>query len=109
LQIEITVRHESVTADIKNYATKKAERLVKYYDRIQSIRVVLDKDGGGTVCEMIADVEHMHDLVGRATDADPRAAIDLAEDRLERQLAEHKDRVRNRKGRGPNPHQPTRT
>jgi len=54
-------------------------------------------------------VEHMHDLVGRATDVDPRAAIDLAEDRLERQLAEHKDRVRNRKGRGPNPHQPTRT
>ena len=109
MQIEITVRHESVTADIKDYATKKADRLVKYYDRIQSVQVVLDKDGGGTVCEMIADVEHMHDLVGRATDVDPRAAIDLAEDRLERQLAEHKDRVRHRKGRGPNPHQPTRT
>jgi len=109
LQIEITVRHESVTADIKDYATKKADRLVKYYDRIQSVRVVLDKDGGSMVCEMIAAVEHTHDLVGRATDADVRAAIDLATDRLERQLAEHKDRVRNRKGRGPNPHQPTRT
>jgi putative sigma-54 modulation protein len=109
LQIEITVRHESVAADIKDYATKKADRLVKYYDRIQSVRVVLDKDGGGMVCEMIADVEHTRDLVGRATDADVRAAIDLATDRLERQLAEHKDRVRHRKGRGPNPHQPTRT
>ena len=109
MQIEITVRHESVTADIKDYATKKADRLVKYYDRIQSVRVVLDKEGGATVCEMIADVEHSHDLVGRATDADVRAAIDLATDRLERQLAEHKDRVRHRKGRGPNPHQPTRT
>lgn len=109
MQIEITVRHESVTADIKDYAAKKADRLVKYYDRIQSVRVVLDKDGGGMVCEMIADVEHTRDLVGRATDADVRAAIDLATDRLERQLAEHKDRVRHRKGRGPNPHQPTRT
>ena len=109
MQIEITARHESVTGDIKNYATRKAERLVKYYDRIQSVRVVLDKDGGSMVCEMIAAVEHSHDLVGRATDADVRAAIDLATDRLERQLAAHKDRVRNRKGRGPNPHQPTRT
>ena len=109
MQIETTVRHESVTADIKEYATKKANRLVKFYDRIQSVHIVLDKDGGGMVCEMIADVEHRRDLVGRATDADVRAAIDLATDRLERQLAEHKDRVRNRKGRGPNPHQPTRT
>jgi len=109
LQIEISVRHESVTTDIKDYATKKVERLVKFYDRIQSVQVVLDKDGGGMVCEMIADVEHTRDLVGRAADADVRAAIDLATDRLERQLAEHKDRVRHRKGRGPNPHQPTRT
>ena len=108
MQIEITVRHESVTGDIKAYATKKADRLGKFYDRIQAVRVVLDKDGGGMVCEMIAGVEHTRDLVGRATDADVRAAIDLATDRLERQLAEHKDRVRNRKGRGPNPHQPTR-
>jgi len=109
LQIEISVRHASVAADIKDYATKKADRLGKYYDRIQSVRVVLDKDGGGMVCEMIVAVEHSHDLVGRATDADVRAAIDLATDRLERQLAEHKDRVRHRKGRGPHPHQPTRT
>ena len=109
MQIEITVRHTSVTADIKDYATKKTDRLVKYYDRIQSVRVVLDKDGGNMACEMIANVEHTPDLVGRATHTDVRAAIDLATDRLERQLAEHKDRVRNRKGRGPNPHQPTRT
>jgi len=38
-----------------------------------------------------------------------RAAIDQTADRIERQLIEHKDRIRNRKGRGPNPHQPTRT
>jgi len=47
--------------------------------------------------------------VGRALGEETRAAIDQAADRLERQLVKHKDRTRNRKGRGPNPHQPTRT
>ncbi len=51
----------------------------------------------------------MHELVGRAKSNEMREAIDQVVDRLERQLHEHKDRIRNRKGRGPNPHQPTRS
>jgi putative sigma-54 modulation protein len=108
LQIEVTVRHASIDDAIRAYAEKKAQRLVKYYDKIQEIRVVLDSTGAGFECEMIVDLEHMHDLVGRTSGSDPRAAIDQTVDRLERQLTEHKDRTRHRKGRGPNPHQPTR-
>lgn len=109
MQIEVTVRHTSVTEDLKAYAEKKAERLLKYYNRIQSIRVLLDHSGAGFSCEMIADVEHANDLIATVVDPDLRAAIDQTVDRVERQLVEHKDRTRNRKGRGPNPHQPTRT
>ncbi|HUS45440.1 MAG TPA: ribosome-associated translation inhibitor RaiA [Phycisphaerae bacterium] len=109
MRIEISSRHKPVTADTRAYAGKRAQRLLKYYNRIQSIRVVLDSDGDHPVCEMIAELEHMHDLVGRALGEETCAAIDQAADRLERQLVKHKDRTRNRKGRGPNPHQPTRT
>jgi ribosome-associated translation inhibitor RaiA len=58
---------------------------------------------------MIVDVEHTHDLVGRVTAPDIREAIDQVTDRVERQLVAYKDRTRNRKGRGPSPHQPTRS
>ena len=109
MQIAVTVRHTSVTEEIKTYAVKKAERLLKYYDRIQEIRVLLDVAGPGYLCEMILDLEHMHDLVVRTEGTDWHAIIDETVDRMERQLIEHKDRIRNRKGRGPNPHQPTRT
>jgi len=109
LQIEVTVRHASISADLKAYGEKKAERLLKYYDKIQAIHVVLDTTGAAAACEMIVAVEHMHELVGRTEGDDLRACIDQTVDRLERQLVEHKERVRNRKGRGPNPHQPTRT
>lgn len=109
MQIEVTARSPVIGSDMKAYAGKKAERLVKYYNRVQSIRVVLGVEGRESTCEMIAALEHRHDLVGTATNPDMRAAIDETVDRLERQLVEHKDRVRNHKGRGPNPHQPSRT
>lgn len=109
MQIEVTIRHESVAGDVREYAEKKAQRLLKYYDRTQAIRVILDHGGGGFTCEMLVDLEHMHDLVAHTAAPTVNEAIDLAVDRLERQLIEHKDRTRNRKGRGPNPHQPTRT
>jgi putative sigma-54 modulation protein len=109
LQIEVTCRHGNVGDDQKDYAEKKAQRLLKYYDKIQSIRVVLDVGGAAFGCEMIVSLEHMHELVGHTEDADLRAAIDQTTDLLERQLTEHKDRTRHHKGRGPNPHQPTRT
>jgi len=109
LQIEVTARNASITNDMKEYAESKAERLIKYYDRVQSIRVVLDVEGVTSACEMIVKLEHMHDLVGTSKDQDMHAAIDQSVDRLERQLAELKDRIRNHKGRGPNPHQPSRS
>jgi len=109
LQIEVTVRHTSVTADLKAYAEKKAEHLSKFFDKVQSIRIVLDRSGAGFNCEIIIGLERMHELVASTGGPDLRAAIDQSADRMERQLIEHKDRIRNRKGRGPNPHQPTRT
>jgi putative sigma-54 modulation protein len=109
LQIEVTVRHASIAEDLKAYAATKAERLVKHYDKVQTIHVVLDTSGAGKSCEMVVVVEHLHELVGRTEGDDFHACIDMTVDRLERQLTEHKERVRNRKGRGPNPHQPTRT
>jgi putative sigma-54 modulation protein len=109
LQIEVTVRHASVTEELKAYAEKKAERLLKYDNKIQSIRVLLDQSGAGFNCEMIVDLEHSHDMVASTNGPDLHAAIDQTVDRVERQLVEHKDRTRNRKGRGPSPHQPTRT
>ena len=108
MQIEVTVRHEGIADDMRVYAEKKAHRLEKYYDRIQAIRVILNRGGKGFECEMIVDLEHMHDLVARTAAETLSEAVDEAVDRLERQLVEHKDRTRNHKGRGPNPHQPSR-
>ncbi|MBL7139627.1 MAG: ribosome-associated translation inhibitor RaiA [Planctomycetes bacterium] len=108
MQIEVTLRDDSIGEDMKRRAEEKAQRLLKFYDKIQSVRVILDKTGEGYSCEMIADLERMHDLVAETTDRNLQAAIDQTFTRLERQIVEYKDRTRHHKGRGPNPHQPSR-
>ncbi len=107
MRVEISSRDDSITDDMKAYAREKADKLLKYFGGIQGIRVVLNVRGEGACCEMIADIEHAHDLVAETCSEQMRSSIDAAFDKLERQLAHHKDRVRDHKGRGPNPHQPT--
>jgi len=109
LQIQIALKDDSIGDDLKGRAKEKAQRLLRFYDKIQSIRVVLDKSGEGYSCEMIADLERMHDLVAETSGHDPAAVIDEAHERLQRQVREYKQRTRHRKGRGPKPHQPSRT
>ena len=108
MQIKIALKDDSIAEDMKRRAEEKAGRLLKYYDKIQSIRIVLDRNGDTYSCEMIADLERTRDLVAHTTGRHLQAVIDETHERLERQVREHKQRTRHRKGRGPNPHQPSR-
>ncbi len=97
MEYKITGRHLEITPAIHDYAEKKAQKLPKYYDRIQSVTVVVEKQDRLFEVEFLVDLEHMHELVARAEDEDLYAAIDAAEDKMERQLTDHKEKLRNRK------------
>ncbi len=93
VQIVVTGRHMSVTEAMKQHAEEKAQRLVRFYGRVQEIRAVLDLDGGQPTAEFIVAVEHAEDFVAREQNDDMYAAIDTASDKLERQLRKHKERI----------------
>ncbi len=97
MQTTISSKHVDVTPAISQYAEKKAERLTRYFDRIQQIDVVIDKARNGYTVEIITDVEHHKPFVATAEDADMYACIDLGVDRASRQLKDHKSRLRNHK------------
>lgn len=100
MQVKVTGRHMSVTEAMKAYAEEKAQKLSRFFDRIQEIRVVLDFEGGRPTVECIVDVEHADDFIARETHDDMYAAIDMVSDKLERQLRKHKERTRgHHKGR----------
>lgn len=98
--VTVSSRHMEVTPPLKAYAEQKANKLIKYYDRIQEIEVVLDNGKDGSSVEMIVNAEHRNMFIARHDSEDAYACIDGCIAKLERQLTEHKDKIRNRKHPG---------
>ncbi|QNN21304.1 ribosome-associated translation inhibitor RaiA [Planctomycetales bacterium ZRK34] len=97
MELKITGRHLEITPAINDYASRKCARFDRYFDRIQSIEVVIDKLGQSFEVEVIVDVEHHDSFIAKAKDEDLYACIDSVSDKIERQLTDHKEKLRNRK------------
>ena len=95
--VTVSSRHMDVTEPLKLYAEQKANKLSKYYDRIQEIEVVFDNGKDTIRVEMIVNAEHRNLFVAHYDDGDAYAGVDGCVDKLERQLSDHKKKVRNRK------------
>src|SRR5438045_4246153 len=98
MQMNITFRHFEPIDSLKNYAQDKVERANKYLDRAGEAHVVLSLE------------RHLHHaditihsgsfvLRGREKSEDMYASLDLAMDKIERQLRRYKERLKNHHGR----------
>jgi putative sigma-54 modulation protein len=100
MEITVTGRHIEITPAIKQYATDKVSKLPRYFDRVLQINVIADRRDNHTFeAEIIVDAEHHEDFVAKASGPDLYACVDSAVDKLERQLTDHKERLRQRKGK----------
>ena len=97
MQINVSGRHMGVSDSLEQYCREKSERLVRFYDRIQSIDVVLDGNNGQHFAEMIVHTEGTQPFVASEEHEDVFAAVDLMLDKVERQIRRHKEKLRNRK------------
>lgn len=95
--ITVTGRHMDVTPALKAFAEEKANKLTKYYDRIQEIEVIFDAEKDGTSVEVIVNAEHNDMFIAREGQGDAYAQLDVCVNKLERQLSDHKKKHRNRK------------
>jgi putative sigma-54 modulation protein len=95
--ITFSTRHMDSTPALKTHTEEKAAKLPRYFDRIQSIEVVLEKIKDIMRGEVRVHVEHNHVLVCHHDEPDAYAAIDGALHKMERQLTEQKEMTRNRK------------
>jgi putative sigma-54 modulation protein len=98
MELTITGRHIDVTPAIKEYATTKANKLPRHFDRILAIEVIADRrDNHSYEVEMIAKVEHTDAFVAKTSGDDLYGCIDDVVDKLERQLTDHKEKLRDRR------------
>jgi ribosome hibernation promoting factor len=95
--VTVSSRHMDVTAPLKAYAEQKAGKLTRYFDRIQEIEVIFDNAKESMRVEMIVHAEHRNMFIAHERQDDAYACVDGCADKLERQLSDHKKKLRNRK------------
>jgi putative sigma-54 modulation protein len=77
--------------------TRKAEKLLTYFDRLTSISITIDFSNGKCTVEILVDAEHRHDLVAAETDDEATTAFDLALHKMEQQLRKYKEKIQDHK------------
>lgn len=101
---ELTGRNIDITDPMRTYAEQKLARLDRFFDQIVDARVVMSFDDrvGGTPAKVEVQVNVPSGIV-RAEErgADTYAAVDLAVDKLERQLKRFKQRLRDKRAEAP--------
>lgn len=99
MQVNISGRHSSISPEVRQYATDRAEHVQKFFNRITHVDVVIDHERDSHTVEAMAHVEHGSTLVARHKGEGLMMVMDETFDKLERQVRRLKDRVRRRRPR----------
>ena len=101
MQTSITTRHGDTTQAIEEYVREKTARFSRYFDRISSVQIIMDRQRNEHTVECIVSVDHGENLISHAGAIDLYAAIDQCADRTIRQLTDLKSRLRDHKHERP--------
>jgi len=93
LPITITVRHESVTDPLREYAQKKIEGLNLDYPRIIEAKAILDVQKNRHIAEIILFCANHITIEAHTEGQDMYAAIDSTIDKIARRMRKQKTRL----------------
>lgn len=98
MQMNITFRHLDPIDSLKTYAREKVERVNKYLDKATEANVVLSVDKHFHQADITVH-SGQYVLRGKERSEDMYASIDLAMDKIERQLKRYKEKLKTHHGR----------
>lgn len=97
MQITVTTRHGHVSEETQKRVSSKAEKLLRFFDRLTSIEVVIDlQEPHHPKVQLNATAEHKHDFVSHDDSDNLLTAVESAVQKMEQQLKRHKDRLQHR-------------
>lgn len=91
MNLNITGHHVELTPAIREYATNKLDRVIRHFDHVTSVHVILSVDKLVQKAEVTLHVKGK-DIFADASDANLYASIDLVADKLDRQVVKYKER-----------------
>lgn len=95
MRIEVTSRGMELTAPIEEHVRTKSEKLLRYFDGVQEIEVILhNAEKDSFQVEVMVDVVKHEPLIGKAEGTNVYSCIDQAVDKAQRQLTDYKERLK---------------
>ena len=97
MKVQVTARHErKISDDTKVFIDGEIENLTKFYDKITSVQVILDKqarkDGNEDSVDIIVNIDKSQ-LVGKSSAENMIKAFDDAKEKIIKQLKKY-DEIR---------------
>ncbi len=101
MNIQITTRHDrKVSDDMKSFIEAGIEDLIKFYDKITSAHIILDKEehkvGDEDIVELVLNIQGGQ-LSAKATDENLGKAFDSVIEKITSQLKKKNDKVKSHK------------
>jgi putative sigma-54 modulation protein len=93
VQIKISARHGQLSDATQEFIREKAEKLLRFFERLTLIEVTVDLKSEMKGVEILVSAEHKHDFVAHERNSDILAAVDAVVDKLEGQLRRYKEKV----------------
>jgi putative sigma-54 modulation protein len=91
MNLNITGHHVEVTPAIRDYVTSKLDRVIRHFDNVTSISVILSVEKLRQKAEVTLHVRGK-DIFVESDNGDMYAAIDNMTDKLDRQVLKYKQK-----------------
>ena len=91
MNLKISGHHLEVTDALHDYVTSKLERIIRHFDTVTSVSVILSVEKLNQKAEVTVHVRGK-DIYVESIDADMYAAIDSMIDKLDRQVIKYKQK-----------------
>ena len=100
MNLQISGHHLEITPAIHAHVTGKLERVIRHFDNVIDVNVILSVDKLKQKAEVTVHLSGK-DVYVEVIDEDLYAAVDVLVDKLDRQIQKHKQRVQDHhRGKG---------
>jgi putative sigma-54 modulation protein len=93
MAIEITARHLTINTEQQTFARDKAELLMAEFPKIEHVHVILDVQRHQFTAEFVVQHKALAKVEAKEVCDDLVAAIDMAYEKVEKQLRKHREKV----------------
>lgn len=99
MNLEVIGRHITVTPEVRDFVSKRADKLERFFDRVHRLKVVLSVEGAAHQAELVAHLVRGDTVIAKAAGSDVYTAVEVAADKLEHQLKKYKEKLRDHRPR----------